>query len=118
MPFKLDENMPGDLGIYLKTAGFEVDTVQDEGLSGQDDEIILAGAINERRVLLTFDTDFCNIQKYKPETHSGIVVFRLKDSRWSSLSLRIKQILPLLKSPDLQQALVIVDDKRVRLRIQ
>jgi predicted nuclease of predicted toxin-antitoxin system len=105
------------LAPLLQHEKFEVHTVYDEHLAGENDETILEAAIKENRTLLTFDTDFCNIRKYPPVKHCGIVVFRLKDTRWRVLKPRVKQVLACLKSPDLCRALVIVDNKRIRVKV-
>ena len=82
MRFKLDENMPNDLAIFLNEIGHDVKTVNEEGLSGSPDERLLPVAHQEKRIFLTFDLDFADVRAYPPNTHSGIIVFRLHDHRW------------------------------------
>ena len=79
MRFKLDENMPHDLALFLNAIGHDAETVQEEGLSGYADENLLPIAHQENRILLTFDLDFADIREYPPGSHSGIIVFRLYD---------------------------------------
>lgn len=40
MRFKTDENLPLGAATILREAGFDVETVWDEGLSGAADEIV------------------------------------------------------------------------------
>ena len=84
MRIKLDENLPQDLTRLLQSAGHEVADVAEEGLSGADDPPVLQAATREERLLMTFDTDFADIRVYPPDSHGGIVVFRLRDQRWLS----------------------------------
>lgn len=54
MKFKIDENLPAELVEDLGAFGHEADTVNDEGLTGAADELILNRAWQEGRVLLTW----------------------------------------------------------------
>ena len=85
MKFKLDENMPADLAALLHEYGHDTADVVQEGLAGEDDPPVLAAAVKEGRILLTFDLDFADIRQYPPGAHAGIVVFRLRDQRWRTL---------------------------------
>ena len=80
MKFKIDENLPLEAATALRDAGFDVETVWDEALSGAADEIIAARVQHETRVLVTLDLDldFANIQAYPPDRFAGIVVLRSK----------------------------------------
>ena len=78
MKFKTDENLPVEAAATLRNAGFDVETVPEENLSGLDDETIVARVRGEGRVLLTLDLDFANIRAYPPDQHPGIIVLRLK----------------------------------------
>ena len=79
MKAKLDENMPQDLTDFLLALGIDVHTTAQENLNGADDGRILNAAKDEGRTLFTFDTDFADITRYPPSSHSGVVVFRLRD---------------------------------------
>ncbi len=50
MRAKLDENLPVEAAELLRTAGWECDTVYDEGLAGADDPIVAARCQVEARV--------------------------------------------------------------------
>jgi len=78
--FKLDENLPYRAGDTFVDAGHDADTVYDEDLAGQPDEVVLAAAVSENRLLVTLD--FSDLRAYPIGTHCGIVVLRpLDDSR-------------------------------------
>jgi predicted nuclease of predicted toxin-antitoxin system len=85
LKFKLDENLPADLAVVLNKEGHDAVNVRQEGLSGEDDSVVLKVATEEGRIVLTFDLDFADIRKYPPGSHSGIAVFRLHDQRWLTL---------------------------------
>jgi predicted nuclease of predicted toxin-antitoxin system len=114
--FKLDENMPRDAVTRLGKQGHDVATVIDEGLRGEKDRPVLRAATNEGRILLTFDLDFADIRQYPPGTHSGIVVFRLRDQRWNTLEGPLDRLLAKGGLDNLANGLAIVDGARVRFR--
>ena len=116
MKFKLDENMPSDLARMLKDEGNDVSTVKDEGLHGFPDPQVLDKAAGERRILLTFDQDFADIRTYPPGTHSGIIVFRLRDQRWLTLELALKRLMRDYRLEALAGALTIVQEEKIRHR--
>lgn len=116
MRFKLDENMPAALSVFLCGKGHEADTTAQEKLGGVSDPVLLEAAVREHRTFLTFDTDFADIRKYPPHTHCGIVVFRLDDQRWSALRRPVEQFLENLVLGTCDGTLVIVEQDRIRRR--
>lgn len=116
MKFKLDENMPTDLGTMLREVGHDVTDVVSEGLAGEDDPPVLQEATKEGRILVTFDLDFADIRIFPPGSHAGIVVFRLKDQRWSSLESPARRSLSETRLKRLEQGLAIVDESRIRYK--
>jgi predicted nuclease of predicted toxin-antitoxin system len=114
--FKLDENMPADLAARLLEDGHDVADVVGEGLGGEDDPPVLNAAMDEGRILLTFDLDFADIRHYPPGSHAGIVVFRLQDQRWKTLQGPVDQLLTGGSLENLEGGLAIVDEIRVRCK--
>lgn len=57
MRAKLDENLPVEAAELLRTAGWECDSVYDEGLAGADDPEVAAACQAGVRVI-TLDFDF------------------------------------------------------------
>jgi predicted nuclease of predicted toxin-antitoxin system len=114
LKFKLDENMPADLAVLLRHHGHDTTNVAEERLAGANDPPLLAEAVKERRVLLTFDVDFADIRAYPPGTHAGIVVFRLHDQRWKTLARPATHLLDSGDLESLEDGLAIVDETRIR----
>ena len=113
---KLNENMPVESVDFLRAAGWECDTVIDEGLGGAQDPDLGARCQSEGRVLFTLDMDFADIRAYTPSEHVGIVVFRpVKPSRDSVLAL-LRQLIPVLKAEWAERRLWIVEPGLVRIR--
>lgn len=86
MNVKLDENLPVSAASILTAAGHDVDTVEDERLTGEDDATVSRAATAVGRLILTLDRGFGDVQRYPPGTDAGIVVLRLDDQ--SAVSIR------------------------------
>jgi hypothetical protein len=77
---KLDENVPVEAVELLRAAGWQCDTVHDEGLAGAEDPKVAAACQAGARVLFTLDLDFADIRAYPPRDYVGIVAMRLSAS--------------------------------------
>ena len=116
MRAKLDESMPNEAAVALRAAGWDCDTVHDEGLSGAEDLRLGEVCRAESRVLFTLDLDFADIRVYPPGEYVGIVVLRPpKPSRDAVLSL-LDRALPVLSSEWAEHHLWIVEPTRIRTR--
>ena len=116
MRAKLDENLPVEAAELLRTAGWECDSVYDEGLAGADDAIVAVRCQVEARVLFTLDLDFADIRAYAPSEYVGIVVLRpVEPSRRQALEL-VRRVLPVLSAEWMEHRLWIVEPARVRVR--
>ena len=81
MRAKLDENLPVEAVELLRAAGWECDTVYDEGLAGGEDPKVASACQAGARVLFTLDLDFADIRAYPPNEYVGIVVLRPAEAR-------------------------------------
>ena len=116
MRIKIDENLPVECVQLFNKAGYTADTVYDKGLEGKLDSSIYDVCQKEGLVLLTLDLDFSDIRSYPPETHNGIIVFRLSSQSKYKIIGKIKQIIPIMEAEQLKGCLWIVDDEKIRIR--
>jgi len=75
MKFKVDENLPIEVAQLFKDAGFEADTVYDEGRMGDSDSPIFNVCRQKGMILVTLDLGFSDIRSYPPHTYPGIILF-------------------------------------------
>jgi predicted nuclease of predicted toxin-antitoxin system len=72
-----NENIPGQLVEALEQAGCDIDWVR-RSAPGISDQEVLARAVRDGRVLLTFDKDFGELAKAAPlPRQCGVILLRL-----------------------------------------
>jgi predicted nuclease of predicted toxin-antitoxin system len=77
MRFLADENFPGAAVAKLQAAGHDIVWVR-TAAPGSKDEDILAVAVREERIILTFDKDFGELAgRAGLPMSSGVILFRL-----------------------------------------
>lgn len=116
LKLKLDENLPYRMVTPLQALGFEVDTVESEGLTGRPDSDVWQGAQRDGRVLLTQDKDFCDTRIYAPGTHKGCVIFRLGNPTRTALIQRVLSVMGMEEAKSWGGCVVIATDLKVRVR--
>lgn len=116
MKIKLDENLPAEVADLLLSRGHDTHTVAQELLVGRVDDVIIRAAINEDRVLLTQDLDFSDLRKFKPGTHSGIVLIRLRDPSRRRIIERVEQILNCEQVENWRGCFIVISDRKLRIR--
>jgi hypothetical protein len=67
---------------------------------------------------MTFDLGFADIRKFKIGTHAGILVFRLRDQRWSAMKQPAGRLVESGLLDKIGKGLAIVDETRVRYRLE
>lgn len=118
MRIKLDENVTIAARSLLVAAGYDADTVQDESLTGTDDEQLIEICRREERLLVTFDVGFGDVRAHPPGSHSGVVLLRLRDQQPPAVLDVIGRLVADYDLASLTGALAVVSDERVRIRRQ
>jgi predicted nuclease of predicted toxin-antitoxin system len=116
MRIKLDENLPYELVHVLTGAGHDVHTIPDESLVGQNDLTVFAATCREGRVLITQDLDFSDVRKFKPGTHPGIILVRLRQPSRRRIVDRFRQIVSGESIDRWSKCFVVISDKKLRIR--
>lgn len=111
MRAKLDENLPEGLEL-----GDNVDTVRDEGLCGESDDVIWAAAQSEDRILFTQDLDFSDLRQFAPGQHAGVVILRLSNPSRQALSDRLRAIFATEDVDSWAGAFVVITESKIRIR--
>ena len=116
LKFKVDENLPVEVGELLRAAGHDAVSVVDQGLRGWIDPGIAAICQAEERIIVSLDVDFANVRTYAPHDFPGILVLRLKRQDTPGVLLALKRAVRLLRFEPIEGRLWIVEEDRVRIR--
>jgi predicted nuclease of predicted toxin-antitoxin system len=116
MKIKLDENLPFRLVGILSGLGHEIDTIPQEGLKGCNDEQVWEAAQRSGRFLITQDLNFSNINLFKPGTHYGLLLIRLRNPGRNALLNRVQTIFRSEEIERWQGCFVVVTDHKIRIR--
>lgn len=116
MRFKVDENLPDEVCHVLNSAGHDATSVGQQGLGGATDARLYRVCQSERRVLVTLDVDFANVQAYDPKSSVGIIVLRLTRQDRQRVLDAVASTLAVLEREPLENRLWIVEGERIRIR--
>ena len=79
MKFLFDANISPESAVHLRSYGYDVRCLIEEGLGHLPDEKVAALAARERRIIVTFDLDFGEIYHFSGEKRIGVIILRLRD---------------------------------------
>ena len=113
---KLDENLAQSHATLLQEAGYEADSVFDEGLSGTSDEALWKQVVDEDRLFITLDLDFSDVRRFPPGSHSGILLLRPQSGSLGSVNSVLERVLLEYELEELRGCLVVADELHTRIR--
>ena len=116
MKVKLDENIPVRLADELLPLGHDVDTVASEGLTGGPDSDVWSAARREERLLTAQDLDFSDVRQFKPGTHAGLLLVRLREPGANALVSRIQAVVQEEGLDSFARCFVVLTDRKLRIR--
>ncbi len=109
-----NENVPGDCVARLRQAGHDVLWIR-QSAPGSPDEVVLARAEAEGRLLITFDKDFGELVFHRGAAASrGIVLFHIAQPSSDIVAARVASILA--SRTDWEGHYSVVDEAVVRMR--
>src|SRR5688572_19198789 len=114
MRFLLDENAEYRIAAFLTALGHDVTTIAHDYPAGLDDEVVLAIAQQEDRILITNDRDFGELIIQRQLAHAGVILLRLRSQ---SVQVKITRLAAVLTSHSAQLGqFIVVTDRRIRVR--
>lgn len=116
MQIKLDENRPATLLELLSGVGHDVESTLQEGLRGADDHTIWRAAQHESRFLVTQDLDFSDTRRFRPGTHSGVLLVRLRDGNRKAVIERVRALFMNEPVESWSGCMVVVTERKLRIR--
>jgi predicted nuclease of predicted toxin-antitoxin system len=114
--FKFDENLPAECSVCLSNAGHDCQTVAAEKLTGAQDSELFERCQREKRILVTLDLDFANVQSYPPQSNAGVIVLRPPVQDKQTLIALTLRLVKVLNTKSASRQLWIVEADRIRVR--
>jgi len=116
MKIKLDENIPATVIGDLSELGHDTLSVYQQGLKGTPDSLLWKKVQAEQRFFITQDLDFSDAIKFRPGSHAGILLMRLRDPGRLKLRQKIRELFA-NKSPedDWFGAFIVLSDHKMRI---
>lgn len=115
MRIKLDENLPTRLAPLLDALGHNADTVPDEQLQGRNDPAIWKASQDAGRFLITQDMDFSDIRQFRPGTHHGILLLRMRTPGRVALTARLLSIYQTEDVESWSRCFVVATERKIRV---
>jgi len=113
----LDANLSPITAEFLRTLKFDVKSLIEEGLYNLEDGEVIELAKREKRVTVTFDSDFSELWYFKEKGKIGIIHLRLKDQTVENVNLILKDLFVKSKliNKKTVNELIIVKEKSFRV---
>ena len=101
---------------WLNSHGHEAIHLRDQGLQRLPNGAIFDKGIAESRMIVTFDLDFGEIVALSKGRKTGVVLFRLRNTRVSFVIQRLSEVIAECSDALARGAVVIVEETRHRVR--
>jgi predicted nuclease of predicted toxin-antitoxin system len=109
-----NENLPEDCVTRLRQSGHDVLWIR-EAMPGSPDQAVLARALAENRLLVTFDKDFGRLVfRRGAKASQGVVLFRISQPSPAAVAERVTTVLA--SRHDWYGHFSVVDDFTIRMR--
>lgn len=114
----LDQNVPLETAHWLKEkrSTWQIFHVNDLSFSGRPDDFLYRWAQENRAIIITYDEDFADARMYPLGRHHGIIRLRVWPTTIEKTQEAISRLLADLPTADWQGALVIIDNRKIRVR--
>ena len=118
LKFLADENISPHTSAIVREKGYDIQNVDEAGLSGLDDEKIVNYAQKQKRIILTFDLDFGEMYYFGETTKVGIIVLRIKPHTVELANEVLGKFLDtkVIEAKKMDYALIILDKNKYRHR--
>jgi predicted nuclease of predicted toxin-antitoxin system len=101
---------------WLNSQGHDATRLRDEGLQRLPNGGVFEKAVAESRVVVTFDLDYGEIVALSKGRKTGVILFRLRNTRTAFVIQRLSELLSECADALSRGAIVIVEEARHRVR--
>ena len=114
----LDQNVPQECAGWLRSfrPNWEVWHVNQTQLGGRADAEVFQWAQARRAIVISYDEDFADTRSFTLGAHHGIIRLRVWPTTTEMTIAALQRVLEAVPESDLPDSLVIVDNKKIRVR--
>lgn len=116
MKFLVDMALSPDLAAWLCANAHDALHASAMGLSEAADDVILARAAQEQRILVTADLDFPRLMALFAVRSPGLILFRGGEFSARETEALLSRVLGQMSEQELDRSIVIVERSRIRKR--
>ena len=116
MKFLADMGVSQTVVKTLRDNGYNALHLRDQGLQRLADPLIVEKAIEEQRIILTFDLDFADLLAIGSLSLPSVIIFRLQRTKPSFVTARLLSVLKECEDALKRGSIIIIDESRYRLR--
>ena len=117
MKFLVDNALSPQISEQLKERGHDSVHVRDLGLQAADDNVVIARAAAEDRILVSADTDFAALLASSQSKKPSIILFRRETGRTPArqLELLLANLSAVSEAAE-EGSIIVFDEARIRIR--
>ena len=117
MKFLVDNALSPQISEQLKERGHDSVHVRDLGLQAADDNVVIARAAAEDRILVSADTDFAALLALSQSKKPSIILFRRETGRTPArqLELLLANLSAVSEAAE-EGSIIVFDEARIRIR--
>ena len=113
---KVDEDPPSEVAEVVRSAGYDAQTVLEQGSGGAKDDVLWRAVQGEARLLITADKGFGDIRESPPGTHGGVLLLRPDGDGIAPLLDLVRRVTRSGILERLRDTLAVVTKSRIRIR--
>ncbi len=116
MKFLADMGISQKVIRLLKKLSYDAIHLREQRLQRLPDNLIMAKAKDEKRIILTFDLDFGDLLAFSGDSLPSVIIFRLEKANPDYVMSKLKPVLAQCKKDLEEGAIIIIKDNNYRVR--